>query len=226
MLRIGLISEIDSSSCYARVKFLDNDIVSDWLQIVVMGAISNKFFHIFDINEQVACLMDENDEEGVILGAMFNEKTKPSGVSKDVVKVNFSDGSFIEYDRNSHEYNINIQGKVNMISSGETKIEAQTVSLDAQQVSVDANSVSIQSLNIDITGMANLTGNLIVSGSVAAASISAPVISGPGVSMENGNLEASGELKGASVKAGPIDLANHKHGGVQTGSGQTSSSIP
>lgn len=207
MLRFGNISEIDVNTGYARVRFTDNEIVSDWLQVVVMGAISTKFFHMFDINEQVACLMDENDEEGVILGALYNDDTKPTGGDKDVVKVNFPDGSFVSYNRSSHEYDINIQGKVNITSSGETTIEAQ--------------SVSVQATNVDITSMTSITGNLTVSGSVTAASISAPVIGAGGLSISGDNISTPGE-----VTAGGVGLKTHKHIGVTTGSGTSGTPTP
>lgn len=206
-LRFGNISEIDPSACYARVKFLDDEIVSDWLQIVVMGAISNEYFHIFDINEQVACLMDDNSEEGVILGALFNDKTKPSNGGKDIVRVSFSDYSYIEYNRASHQYNINVKGKINIESEGETSLKAQ--------------SLKVQSPTINISGEANLTGNLTVSGTVTAASISSPSISSGGLSVSGDNISTPGE-----VTAGGIGLKSHKHSGVQTGSGTSGPAIP
>lgn len=214
MLRFGRISDIDPAKCYARVTFTDDEIVSDWLQIVVLGAISNQFFHIFDINEQVACLMDENSEEGVIIGAVFNDKKSPSTSSKDLVRVSFSDDSFIEYDRASHEYNINVKGTINIISEGETKIEAAIVSVDAETVSIESTTVSI-------TGESTLTGNLTVTGMVTAASISAPIIGAGGLSVSGGNLTTSGE-----VTANGIPLSTHKHSGVQTGSGTSGTPTP
>jgi len=207
MLRFGKISEIDASKGYARVKFTDNDIVSDWLQVVVMGAISTKFFHMFDINEQVACLMDEGDEEGVILGALYNDGTKPEGGDENVVKVNFPDGSVISYDKSSSEYNIDIKGKINIKSTGE--------------VSVQAQSVSVQSTSVDITSMVNLTGNLTVTGAISAASISATTVDAGGISISDGNITTSGE-----VTAGGIGLKTHKHLGVTTGSGTSGTPTP
>lgn len=216
MLRYGKISEVDPSKGYARVTFLDDGIVSDWLQIVVLGALSNKFFHTPDVNEQVACLMDEHSEDGVILGATWNDgSTPPEGVTADQVGVLFPDGTRIQYDRSSHEYTIDVKGPVSIKSTGTVSVEAQVVSVDAEQVSVEAS-------NVNITGNTIVTGNLTVSGTASAAALSAPVISGPGVTMEAGNLEADGELKGATVTDGTVDLGTHKHGGVQTGGGQTS----
>lgn len=219
MLRFGAITEIDVNKCYARVTFMDDDVVSDWLQICVMGAVGNKYFHMFDINEQVACLMDENSDEGVILGALFNDKTNPSGGNKDVVRVQFIDDSFIEYNRASHEYNINIKGKVNITAESEVNVSAQVVTIEADMVDVDAT-------NINLTGNVIVTGNITASGTVSAAAISAPIISGPGVSMTGGNLEADGELKGSSVKAGTIDLGTHTHTGVTTGGGTSGPPTP
>lgn len=222
MLRIGNITEIDVNKGYARVTFMDDDIVSDWLQICVMGALNNKFFHMFDVNEQVACLMDEHSDDGVILGALFNDKTPPAGGNKDVVRVQFSDDSFIEYNRSSHEYNINVKGKVNITSEGETTIEAQTVSVEAQSVTIESEMVDIQSTEV------TMSGTLTVTGALTAASLTASSggISGGGMTAEGGNLEVTGELKGASVVAGTIDLATHTHSGVTTGGGTSGPPAP
>lgn len=226
MLRFGNISEVDASTGYARVKFLDDEIVSDWLQILVKTALDDKQEFVFDVNEQVACLMDEHSEEGVILGALYNDGTKPTGAGPGVYKMTFSDDSFIEYDKNNHKLTVSIQGDVNVISSGTVNVDATVVNVDSESANISATSVSIDAANIGMTGVVNVTGSMTVSGAISAASISAPSISGPGVSMVGGNLEADGELKGATVKAGTIDLANHVHGGVQSGGSSTAPPTP
>lgn len=245
MLRFGKITEVDFNKGYARVKFLDDDIVSAPLQFLVRFALVDKDNFGFDINEQVACLMDENSEQGVILGATFNDKTPPtSGGGTGIYKIKFSDESFIKYDRNAHEYEINVQGNVKIISTGTTTVEAETVevaattvNVDATVVNVDAESVSIDASNVDITGAVSITGEVTVEGGITASaavqgltvagvvSISAPSISGGGFSASGGNASVSGTMEAAVVEAGGIDLATHKHGGVQTGGGQTGTPI-
>ena len=239
MLRFGNITEIDVSKCYARVKFLDDGIVSAPLQIVVMGALSTKFFHIFDINEQVACLMDENSEDGVILGAVFSDDITPDAGDKDVVRVLFPDDSSIEYNRNSHEYNIDIKGKINITAESDINIKSDAeVNLDAEVVNATATTINIEGAT-NITGATEITGNLIVTGNITASgtvtattAISTPSLSGPGVSMSSGNITADGditsdgEVSGNTVKAGTINLATHVHSGVQTGSGSTAPPTP
>lgn len=218
MLRFGYITEVDAGKGYARVKFMDDDIVSDWLQVVVHGATGNRYFHTFEVNEQVACLMDNHSEEGVILGATYNDKNTANG-SVDIVRVQFSDDSYIEYNKNSHELNINIKGKINITADSEVNIEAPVVNAEGEIINVDGTT-------INITGEVIATGNLTVSGAVTAASISAASIGGAGVTMEGGNLEAEGEVKGATVVAGTIDLQTHTHSGVQTGGGTSGPPVP
>jgi len=241
MLRFGIISEVDVTNGYARVKFLDDDIVSAPLQYLTRSALVDKDNFTFDINEQVACLMDENSEQGVILGAMFNDKTKPSaGGGTGIYKVKFSDDSFIEYNRNTHKYKINIQGDVDIVSTGTTTVEAETVevaattvNVDATVVNVDAESVSIEASNVDVTGAVNITGEVnIVGGLTASAavqgltvvgvvSISAPSISGGGFSAAGGDASVSGTMSAAVVEANGIDLETHVHPGVTAGGAST-----
>jgi len=225
VLRFGIITEVNPQKCYARVTFSDDGIVSAELQILVRAAVKDKDSFTFEINEQVAVLMDENSEEGVILGAVFNDKTQPDGGGKGIFRMKFGDDTAIEYNRETHKYLIDVKGDVDIKAEGDVNIEAetatvtaQTVEVDATQVTVDADAVTVDAIMIDLTGELNLTGNMIVSGSIAAASLSAPIIGGAGVTMESGNLEATGEVKGATVKAGTVNLGTHIHAGITPGS--------
>lgn len=152
MLRFGNISAIDVAKGYARVTFLDDNVVSDWLQVVTLGSLQNKYFHTFDINEQVACLMDENMEDGVILGAIFSDSISPDGANKDIVRVKFPDDSSIEYNRNTHEYNIDIKGKINITAQTEINITSPLTNIDG-----------------DLTVTGTITGNEVTDGTINLA---------------------------------------------------------
>lgn len=97
MLRFGNICDQDPAKGLVRVKFPDDGITSFWLPVIVQGALENKYFHPLAINELVACVMDENLENGVVLGAIYSEAAQPDGASADVVRVKFKDDSEIEY---------------------------------------------------------------------------------------------------------------------------------
>lgn len=97
-LKFGVISSTDPTTGRVRVSFDENGIVSQPLPILVAGT-GNKYFHSFNVNEQVACLMDEHLENGVVLGAIYTNSVTPGTVSDDVARVQFSDNTIVEYNR-------------------------------------------------------------------------------------------------------------------------------
>jgi len=219
MLRFGNITEVDPSKGYARVTFTDDGIVSDWLQFLTLGAIKDNFSHTFSINEQVACLMDENSEEGVILGAIFNDKTPPADGGEGIFRVKFEDNSVIEYNRNTSEYTLDIKGKINISADTEININstAGEVNINALNATITATTLAkIQAPVIELTGAVAISGALTVGGTITA----------PGGGAISGNLEVTGGLKGATVTAGSIGLGTHKHTGVAAGLGISGTPTP
>lgn len=118
MLKFGIVTNIDEKQAKARVKFAEDDLLSYWLPVLQAKTLKDKFYILPDIDEQVACLMDENLEEGVILGAIYSDVDLVPVISKNKVKIKFNDSAEIEYDRIEHTLNIicpniNIQGIIN-----------------------------------------------------------------------------------------------------------------
>lgn len=213
MLRFGNITEVDPVKGYARVTFTDDGIVSDWLQFLTLGAIKDNFSHTFSINEQVACLMDENSEEGVILGALFNDKTPPINAGDGVFRVKFDDNSVIEYNRNSHEYKLDIKGKINVSADTEINITstAGEVKVNALNATVTATAIAkIQAPVIQLTGAVAISGALTVGGTITA----------PGGGAISGDFKVSGD-----VQAGTTSLKTHRHTSSTNGN-PTSTPIP
>jgi phage baseplate assembly protein V len=227
MLRFGNISAIDVAKGYARVTFLDDNVVSDWLQVVTLGSLQNKFFHTFDINEQVVCLMDDNLEDGVILGAIFSDNIAPDGANKDVVRVKFPDNSSIEYNRNTHEYNIDIKGKINITAESDINITSETkVNITSETASISAVTAEVEATNVTVTGIVDITGATTINGAltVTGAVTVASVASSGAITATD--VTASGTVSGSTVTAGAISLGTHKHTGVTTGAGNTGTPTP
>jgi len=100
MLKFGIVSNINEKQATARVQFSDNDgIPSYWLPVLQAKTLKDKFYILPDIGEQVVCLMDENLEDGVILGAIYSEADTCPVFSKDKITAKFSDGTSIEIDK-------------------------------------------------------------------------------------------------------------------------------
>ena len=99
MLRFGIVSQIDPINVQARVSFEDDESTSFWLPVLQTKTLKDKFYAIPDIGEQVACLMDENSEDGVILGAIYSTEDISATQSEKQLSVNLEDGSYINADK-------------------------------------------------------------------------------------------------------------------------------
>ncbi|MGH7947793.1 MAG: phage baseplate assembly protein V [Candidatus Binataceae bacterium] len=101
--RVGLVVERDVARVAVRVQFPERDqMVSWWLPVVVPKTQDDKFLWLPDEGEQVVCLMDEHDEAGVVLGAIYSAADSAPVESTEKFHVAFKDGTKAEYDRESH----------------------------------------------------------------------------------------------------------------------------
>ena len=99
MLRFGIVSQINPVLAQARVSFEDDESTSFWLPVLQTKTLKDKFYAMPDIGEQVACLMDENSEDGVILGAIYSTEDVSTTQSEKQLSVNLEDGSYINADK-------------------------------------------------------------------------------------------------------------------------------
>ena len=99
MLRFGIVSQIDPINVQARVSFEDDESTSFWLPIIQTQTLIDKFYAMPDIGEKVACLMDENSEDGVILGAIYSTEDVSTTQSEKQLSVNLEDASYINADK-------------------------------------------------------------------------------------------------------------------------------
>ena len=120
----GLVS--DNKPGFARLIFpADDNMVSDWLPICYPFTMGDTACWLLKINSLVACVMDEHCNEGVILGAIFNqEDTVPTEASTTNIIFKFEDGSIISYDKSSHELLADIKGKITGKATGNIDVES------------------------------------------------------------------------------------------------------
>jgi phage baseplate assembly protein V len=128
MFRVGLVREQDTTKCAVRVTFPDRDqLQSWWLPVVVLKTQDDKSYWLPDVGEQVVCLMDEYDEDGAVIGAIYSSADVTPVQSPDKLHMGFRDGCAIEYDRSSHAMTVNIpNGGVLSISAN-----GASISIDA-----------------------------------------------------------------------------------------------
>lgn len=200
MLRFGTISKIDADKGLAKVQFKEDGIETDWLPVLQKNTISNKHFHMFDIDEHVACMMDANAEHGVIMGAVYSKSENPGAIKgADVEGVEFSDGTKVSYNRGTSELKIDCAGKVIVICTEATVQASSKVTLDTPTV--------------DVSGDLNVDGGITAGGNMEATG---------DITTVNGDIKTTN----GEVQAGVIPLKTHKHTGVQPGGGVTATPIP
>lgn len=104
MYRRCIVTEVDAEQHAVRGTFPDRgDVISPWLRVLARGATSLKDFGLPHVGDQLAVLLDEREEEGVVLGALFSQADPvPADVGPTKRVVVFSDGARVSYDDETH----------------------------------------------------------------------------------------------------------------------------
>ncbi len=124
------MSAQDAANCRVRVTFPDHDqMQSWWLAVVVAKTQTDKAYHLPDLGEQVVCIMDERDEDGVVLGALYSTvDTPPAGLTADTIQWQAGDGAIFAYDRAQHALQMNLPaGGTVVVSSGAASIQIDSL---------------------------------------------------------------------------------------------------
>jgi phage baseplate assembly protein V len=127
MIRFGFISDVDPVTAYVRVRFPeDSGFVSAPLPLILPATTGDEYYILPDVGQQVAVMFDENAENGVVLGAIFNKKKKPTQGGADKTYIKFKDGTVISYNRNTHIYTVVMNTTTFEISRDGFKIKRGT----------------------------------------------------------------------------------------------------
>lgn len=211
MLKFGFVSEVKPG--FARVNFAQDGIVTDFLPVMVRKSKTDKESWQLEINEHVVCFMEvdvidgkvyESCDVGVILGVIPSDQDAPDpGEGPGKFRKKFSDGTVIEYDKESHELTTNVQGKLKATVTGDAELSAGgKASVSASQIEatasgtakVTAPDITLQG-NVSINGTLNVAGNISGTGTATLTGIlSAAGISAGGASMSSGTLTIPGDV--------------------------------
>ncbi len=152
--RVGLVQEQDTATARLRVTFPDRDQMrSWWLPVVVPKTQNDKAYWIPDIGEQVVCLMDEHDEAGAVLGAIYSKADTTPVDSGNKWHLSFSDGAAFDYDRGAHVLSLAFSdGSAIKYDAGAHALSITLASGASMALSANGASVAI-----DSSGNARLT---------------------------------------------------------------------
>lgn len=157
-LQTGTISAVDADGVKARVRLPECDNMrTNWLDILQRNTQNNKDYWLPDVGEQVKVLLDENGEDGVILGAVYSDVDKPPLGNKDVRGTQYADGAKFSYNRETHT--LTVKGGIEYVV-----IEvAVGISLKGKTIDLTADSTTVNG-NLEIKGNAHSTGSMLSDG--------------------------------------------------------------
>lgn len=112
-LQFGTVSDIDDKKHTVRVVLpaLEN-LQTDWLPVITLGAGGNQFYCLPDMGALVVCLLDARGESGVCLGAIYNDSDPVPATSRDLHVLQYSNGTRIQHNRKTGDVLIKTKGKV------------------------------------------------------------------------------------------------------------------
>lgn len=124
-VEIGTVVGVDlSNRALVRVQLFDR--VSAWMPY---QSISNKFIKVWippQVGEQVIVVLPFAEANGgIAIGSIFNKGCKePDGANDHTAIVEFSDGTRIVYDMQTHDLSLSTLGAINMAATQGVHIDA------------------------------------------------------------------------------------------------------
>nr|WP_294864357.1 phage baseplate assembly protein V [uncultured Pseudogulbenkiania sp.] len=140
LLKFGDVVEVVDAG-HVCVRFPDLDgMVSKPLKVVVARAHRDKAHHAPDVGAMVACVVDENAEDGVVLGEVYSDADTPATGNAALWYWKMADGSEFEFDRDTGKLRIKTTSDITVETAASANVKAATeITLDAPLVKVTQN---------------------------------------------------------------------------------------
>ncbi len=148
--RIGIVEEVDAAKAKIKVKLPDlDDMVTHWLSVPQRRTLEDQSYDVPDEGTQVAILLDQRGEEGIVIGAIYSEVDPPPVDTLDKWHRTFKDGTIIEYDRADHVLKVDAQGEITLKATGPITIEGISVKIKATTlIELEAPMTMVNSLTV------------------------------------------------------------------------------
>ncbi len=195
-LQFGTVSAVDDTRHAVRVKLPAlEDMETDWLPVLTLGAGGNRFYALPDVGGLAVCLLDARGEGGVCLGVVYNDADPAPESDRNIWCKRFANGTVIRHDRSS--------GQLTVDTPGDVLVKA-------------ARQVKIQTPTTEITGDTNILGHLTYSAGMSASNAGGVAASISGTA----DVRGDSLLNGVSLQK---FVESHTHpgdSGGQTGTPQ------
>ncbi|WP_316347613.1 phage baseplate assembly protein V [Desulfuromonas acetoxidans] len=121
VLRVGTIKQLDDAA--ARVTVTIGNITTTWLPWLTRRAGEDRSWWAPEPGEQVMVLSPGGDlAQGVVLPSIYQSSYPAPATTRDKCRIEFKDGGFAEYDRNSGKLIVSAEGLVQIIGKGTVEV--------------------------------------------------------------------------------------------------------
>lgn len=131
-LRLGEVTATYPERGTVRVRLADAraggsgdaPLVSAELAVLHHRTGRDKSWWMPDVGEHVACLfLPFGREDGLVLGAIYSAADPVPVADQDKARLQFADGTVLEYDRAAHKLTGNVAGEIELTSSGNARLD-------------------------------------------------------------------------------------------------------
>jgi phage baseplate assembly protein V len=137
IVRYGTIAEADYPA--ARVRVQSGELLTGWLPWLTRRASNDTTWHAPEVGEQVLLISPCGDPaQAVALPAIYQNAHPQNGDRATLARLDFADGGFVEYARESGRLSINatgdtlitVGGKADITVTGKTTVKSDLVEID------------------------------------------------------------------------------------------------
>lgn len=112
--KAATVSELIPDKMRVRVTYDDREgFVSDEMAVQCYGSGAVKHYWMPSVGERVWVEENEDgDGEGVVTGSRYSDANPPKENNPNIRKIDFGEGSFIEFNRTTGDLNIKCRGNI------------------------------------------------------------------------------------------------------------------
>lgn len=169
--RRGIVESVGAGH-RVKCRLPDRDnMITGWLDVVVPSTSGDRVAWLPKPGNQVALMLDEHDESGCVLGAIYSDADPPDAdASTSLRRVAFADGGVVEYDESTSVLRITMPagGFVELAGAADFVALAGRVLAELQAIQAELSSIA--------SGVNGHTHG--VSGAVASAPVAPVYVAG------------------------------------------------
>ena len=128
VIRVGVVSARYPDDGAVQVDFRDAgpDGAPSWdCPVLQPKTHADKAYWMPDVGERVVVLsLPQGREQGLVVGAFYNEKDSVPVSSNDKAQITFEDGTAVFYDRSENELRVEAVGEINIFCDGDALVES------------------------------------------------------------------------------------------------------